>query len=59
MKHPKVQCEWCREFVRSGLLWKCVRCLSYYLCMECYTTEKHSTCHEFDRIDSGELNKRL
>ena len=34
----------------TGIMWKCVRCMEFSICTECYMTGKHVLNHEFDRF---------
>ena len=48
-----IACAWCQEEDLVGCVWRCTRCLGYYLCSQCYITDKHSTRHPFFRIQSS------
>ena len=41
-----------------GCIWRCTRCLDYYLCPQCYMTDRHSKRHPFFRVDSTDMKNR-
>jgi E3 ubiquitin-protein ligase mind-bomb len=43
----------------TGIMWKCVRCLEFSICTECYMTGKHVLNHEFDRFVSPRERVRM
>ena len=54
----RVSCDWCQEERIAGLVWRCVRCLDYHLCSQCYMADSHSTRHQFLRLHHKDPNKR-
>ena len=47
-----VDCDWCQEEDLVWCVWRCTRCLDYYLCNQCYHNDRHSIRHPFFRISS-------
>jgi len=58
IKHAIIACDWCQVKGLAGSIWRCRKCLDYFLCTTCYMSGKHSLMHQFERIDSKDIKKR-
>jgi E3 ubiquitin-protein ligase mind-bomb len=48
-----VDCAWCQAEDLVGCVWRCIHCLDYHLCSQCYLTDRHSTWHPFFRVTTS------
>lgn len=50
--HPNIVCDACRKSDIEGMRFKCLKCMDFDLCTNCYMNSKHEMNHKFVLLET-------